>query len=353
MKKKFIAIALSALLLFAPASIFAKSFKDLSKNGKSAWAYEYVEELSKKNILKGYEDGSFKPNNPVSFLEIMQILKTVLNPSQDEINSARDAYFEFVNANGIIDWAKDAVCYNLYQGTITEKTITSAREKGFLENKVYPNRNTIAVYYARAFKLEKNTDTSNLKYKDINNINALTMKYLPNLISANIFTSTGSDGNFNGNFAIRRSEIAVITSRGLAYVSANLDKVKNSGNAPAGEDLLVNNSENKVPEEKKNNEANNAGNNNSILNNEEVKNNTEDLKAAEVGTMVNFKGEVVELIDGGSVKYIRVKVTESDSDKFGPGNIITINTFKAHKLNDLVEGSGIFGENSLTNIKLK
>lgn len=353
MKKKFIAIALSALLLFAPASIFARSFKDLSKNGKSAWAYDYVEELCKKNILKGYEDGSFKPNNPVSFLEIMQILKTVLNPSQDEINSARNAYLEFVNANGIIDWAKDAVCYNLYQGTITEKTITSAREKGFLENKVYPNRNTIAVYYARAFKLEKNTDRSNLKYKDINNINPLTMEYLPSLVSANIFTSTGSDGNFNGNFAIRRSEIAVITSRGLAYVSANLDKVKNSGNAPAGADLLVNNSENKVPEEKKNNEANNTVNNNSILNGVEAKGNTEVLTPAEVGTMVNFKGEVIEVIDGGSVKYIRVKVTESDSDKFGPGNIITINTFKAHKLNDLVEGSGIFGENSLTNIKLK
>ena len=353
MKKKFIAIGLSALLLFAPISIFARSFKDLSKNGKSAWAYDYVEELSKKNILKGYEDGSFKPNNPVSFLEIMQILKTVLNPSQDEINSARDAYLEFVNANGIVDWAKDAVCYNLYHGTITEKTITSAREKGFLENKVYPNRNTIAVYYARAFKLEKTTDTSNLKYKDINNINPLTMEYLPSLVSANIFTSTGSDGNFNGNFAIRRSEIAVITSRGLAYVSGNLDKVKNSGNAPADENLLVNKNENKVPEENKNNEANNDLNNNSILNGGDAKSYTEELTPAEVGTMVNFKGEVIEVIDGGNVKFIRVKVTESDSDKFGPGNIITINTFKAHKLKDLVEGSGIFGENSLTNIKLK
>lgn len=353
MKKKIIAINLSLLLLLAPASIFAKSFTDLSKEGKTAWAYKYVDELSNKGILNGYEDGSFKPNNPVSFLETMQILKTVLNPSEEELQKARNAYLEFVNSNGIIDWAKDAVCYNLYQGTITEKTITSAREKGFLENKVYPNRNTIAVYYARAFKLEKTTDTSNLKYKDINNINALTMEYLPSLVSANIFTSTGSDGNFNGNFAIRRSEIAVITSRGLAYVSANLDKVKNNGNAPAGGDLLVNNSENKVPEEKKNNDANNAATNNSILNGGDAKSNTEELTPAEVGTMVNFKGEVIEVIDGGNVKYIRVKVTESDSDKFGPGNIITINTFKAHKLNDLVEGSGIFGENSLTNIKLK
>ena len=89
MKKKIIAINLSLLLLLAPASFFAKSFTDLSKEGKTAWAYKYVDELSNKGILNGYEDGSFKPNNPVSFLETMQILKTVLNPSEDELQKAK------------------------------------------------------------------------------------------------------------------------------------------------------------------------------------------------------------------------------------------------------------------------
>ena len=356
MKKKIIAINLVLIILLAPASLFAKSFKDLSKNGKSSWAYNYVDELSNKNILKGYEDGSFKPNKPVSFLEIMQILKTVLNPSQDEIKAARDAYLELVNSNGVLDWAKDAVCYNLYQGTITEKTLKVASEKGFLENKVYPNRNTIAVYFARAFKIEKNSDISNLKYKDLNNINSLTLEYLPNLVNYNIFTSTGSEGKFNGNLAIRRSEIAVITSKGLSYVELNKDKIKNQVNPTEANDLLINNTE------EKNNEVNNLDNQNNNNNNEnnnfifENKKDTEireELKPAEEYFTVNFKGKVIEVIDGGKVKYIRVEITESDSNKFTPGNIITVNTFRNHNINDIVEGSGIFGENSLTNIKLK
>ena len=358
MKKKIIAINLSLLLLLAPASIFAKSFTDLSKEGKTAWAYKYVDELSNRGILNGYEDGSFKPNNPVSFLETMQILKTVLNPSEEELQKARNAHLEFVNANGIIDWAKDAVCYNLYQGTITEKTLTSARDRGFLENKVYPNRNTIAVYFARAFKIEKASEHSNLSYKDINKINPLTLEYLSNLVKANIFTSTGSEGKFNGNLAIRRSEMAVITSKSLTYVNGNIDKIKNQGNVNEDGNLLVNNDKNKIPDENKADDKNNSTkDNNSIIGNKSTDNkdiqNTDDLTAAEASTPVNFKGEVIEVIDGGSVKYIRVKVTESDSSKFMPGNIITVNTFRNHKVNDLVEGSGIFGENSLANINLK
>lgn len=352
MKKKIIIINLALLLLFAPTSLFAKTFTDVSKNGNSAWAYKYVDDLSNKNILKGYDDGSFKPNNPVSFLEIMQILKTVLNPNEDEMKLAREANLEFVNSMGIIDWAKDALCYNLYHGTVSKKTIEAARERGFLENKVYPNRNTIAVYFARAFRIEKNNDFSNLKFRDIDKINSETLEYLPNLVKSNIFTSSGSDGKFNGNFAIRRSEIAVITSKGLTYVGANKDKINNQSNYIDGEDLLTKNNDN-IPEKVINNEVNKTENNNSILGTFTEKENSDELKPAEAGIIVNFKGKVAEVIDGGKVKYIRIEITETDSNKFMSGNIITVNTFKNHKVDDNVEGSGILGENSLTNIKLK
>lgn len=336
MKKKFIAINLGFLLLFAPASIFAKSFTDIRESGNYAWAYKYVDELSNKNILSGYEDGSFKPNNPVSFLEIMQILKTVLNPRESEMQSARDAYLGFVNSMGIMDWARDGVCYNLYHGTVTENTITRARERGFLESKVYPNRNTIAVYYARALGIEKNNDTSNLNYKDANNINSLTLEYLPNLVSGGIFTSTGSDGNFNGNLAIRRSEIAVITSKALSYLEGNRDKISGPEKLIEGQDSPLN-----------------MGKNNSIFESQDPKDSPDELKAADVHTLVNFKGEVIEVIDAGKAKYIRVRITETDSNKYNPGNIITLNIFRSHKVNEIVEGTGILDNNSLTNIKLK
>ncbi|WP_071125951.1 S-layer homology domain-containing protein [Peptoniphilus lacydonensis] len=352
MKKKIIAINLILAMFFAPVSIFAKSFRDVKKDGNSAWAYKYVDELSNKNILNGYEDGSFKPNNPVSFLEIMQILRTVINPSEEELSSARSAYMEIVNSNGVMDWAKDSVCYNLYHGTITENTLRAAHERGFLENKVYPNRNTIAVYFARALGIEKNSDASNLKYKDKDKINPLTLEYLPNLVNNNIFTSTGSEGKFNGNFAIKRSEIAVITSNGLKYADVNKDKLKN--NMPLDKNQNANK---KIDEE-------NIVENNSIFNENVVDNGSNtngennldieetSLEEAEIKS-VNFKGEVIDVLNEGNVNFIKVKITQTDSDKFKEGNVVTINTFRSHKLNDVVEGSGTLGENSLLDIKLK
>lgn len=356
MKKKIIVINLVLSILLAPASLFAKSFTDVKNSGKTEWVYKYVEELSNKNILNGYEDGTFKPNNPVSFLETMQIIKTISNPSNDDMRLAREAYMEMVNANGVIDWAKDAICFNLYHGTITEKTLTNARERGFLDNKLYPNRNTIAVYFARALSIDKSQDTSNLKYNDIKKIHPLTIEYLPNLVNANIFTNTGSEGNFNGNLAIRRSEIAVLTSKSLEYYNRNLDNTEKQKEVEA-DDLLDNHEEKNL--EKESNTENNSSilDNNSLLANENFNNKSKDdkenLEAAEANIPINFKGQVIEIIDSKNVSFIRIKLTESDSDRFGPGQVVTVNTFRKHNINDTVEGSGILGENSLTNIKLK
>lgn len=343
MKKKIITINLVLAILLAPASLFAKSFKDVKETGNTSWAYKYVDELSNKNILSGYEDGTFKPNNPVSFLETMQIIKTLLNPSEEELKLARDANMDIVNSNGVLDWAKDAICYNLYRGTITEKTLTSASERGFLENKVFPNRNTIAVYFARAFAMEKSKDNSNLNYKDIEKINPITLEYLPSLVNNEIFTSSGSDGKFNGNLAIRRSEIAVITSKSLKYLENYKPIVEsNMDNEVRAEDLIVNPEENKNPT---------TENNDSILINNNM-NNT-DLEAGEINTNVNFKGEVIEIISSEKVNFIKLRIIESDSTRFNAGEIVTVNTFRKHNINDIVEGSGTLGENSLTNIKLK
>lgn len=356
MKKKIIVINLLLSLVLVPGSIFAKSFTDVKNSGKTEWAYKYVEELSNKNILNGYEDRTFRPNNPVSFLETMQIIKTLINPSEDDMKLARETYMETANANGVIDWAKDAICFNLYHGTITEKTLIHARERGFLDNKLYPNRNSIAVYFARALNINKSKDTSNLKYKDKKKINPLTIEYLPNLVNSKIFTSTGSEGYFNGNLAIRRSEMAVITSKSLEHFNSNLDKVRKHKEVNA-EDLLVNTEENNKDIKNNSLVKDNDIDKNTILDNKDLNAKPHDgvgeLEAAEANIPINFKGQVIEIIDSKNVSFIRLKVIESDSDRFGPGQIITVNTFRKHNINDIVEGSGILGENSLTNIKLK
>lgn len=51
-----------------------KSFSDVSKD---RWSYEYIQKLSELGIINGYEDGTFKPQNPIKRSEMVTILKRI------------------------------------------------------------------------------------------------------------------------------------------------------------------------------------------------------------------------------------------------------------------------------------
>lgn len=150
--------------------------------------------------------------------------------------------------------------------------------------------------------------------------------------------------------------MAVITSKSLEHFNNNLDRVRKHKEVNA-EDLLVNTEENNKDIKNNSLDMDNNIDKNTILDNKDLNAKPNDgvgeLEAAQANIPINFKGQVIEIIDSKNVSFIRLKVIESDSDRFGTGQIITVNTFRKHNINDIVEGSGILGENSLTNIKLK
>lgn len=54
------------------STINGKDFKDVSVN---RWSYEYIEKMSSLGVINGYEDGEFKPENPIKRSEIVTILQ--------------------------------------------------------------------------------------------------------------------------------------------------------------------------------------------------------------------------------------------------------------------------------------
>lgn len=65
--------------LSLPAAAFSQpiSFPDVSK---SDWYYDYVEEAYNLGIVKGYDDGTFKPANQITAAESLKIIYTGLYP---------------------------------------------------------------------------------------------------------------------------------------------------------------------------------------------------------------------------------------------------------------------------------
>ena len=71
MKKLSIVIVVIALLIFTNVAVFALDFSDVPS---SHWAYTYVNDLSNKGIINGYEDGTFRPSNTITKAEYIKLL---------------------------------------------------------------------------------------------------------------------------------------------------------------------------------------------------------------------------------------------------------------------------------------
>jgi hypothetical protein len=73
-------IAGAAIPLVAPAPAFAQTqFNDV---GESYWARPYIERLASGNIIAGFPDGSFKPDQPVTRAQFAAIVRQAFNQNR-------------------------------------------------------------------------------------------------------------------------------------------------------------------------------------------------------------------------------------------------------------------------------
>lgn len=219
MKKftKVLTVAIAAATL-VPTIICAKTFPDVGSDW--SWAAPSISKLADQGIIKGFNDGKYYPNKFVSFEETAKLLTGILNPTNDELARARSTYKDTVKKYGVSDWAIDSVSYMLYREIMSVSDISKASSMNYFKmgaDRAYPERNAVAVYYAKALGLSGQGDTNLLKHNDVDKIPAMTKGYLASLIDAGIFKSTGSDGYFNGSRGIRRSEMAIITDSSYEY----------------------------------------------------------------------------------------------------------------------------------------
>lgn len=335
-------VALAAILMLSPFNSFAKDFKDVSKFGKVSWAYEYIYKLSEENIFSGFPDGTFKPNKAVSFLETLQILKSINNPSNEDIRNYREKYKNILNEYKIVDWARDCVSYCLDKGVITELSLKSAYNKGLLNGKKYPSRNTVALLFARSLSVSSVKKKNNLTYKDKDKIPSNVKEVLPTLIEIGIFSKDGSDGYFNGSKFIRRSEMAVITYKSREYLKKNnIKPLENNEKAKERDNNIDNqnvNSDNNI--------------NNNVISDESLKKDEDKFKEV-INERVKFKGKVTKIVDGGTVKYLTLDIIEIDSNDFILPKSIVVDSEITHQIGDILEGTCRIEGQNLIDISLK
>jgi len=177
----------------------AKTFSDVPS---TQWSYPYITALTSSGVLNGYEDGTFKPANPVTLGEALKMIMIAANPAEYSNLAATGTHW----ASGYLDRAaKDGL-------------LPAGLNKD-LGRKV--DRYTIAEIAARALKLSPIEDAAASPFSDMALTHA-SAKYVLPLYQLQIFTGStdAKTGKlvFYGVNAIKREEFAAVVWRMQSYV---------------------------------------------------------------------------------------------------------------------------------------
>ena len=93
--KRTAAISLIAIMLLTALPIAnAGTFPDVLD--RHSWAAEYIEDMVSRGLIKGYTDGTFKPDNPISKLEAVILAARILGITEERneafAEAANEAY---------------------------------------------------------------------------------------------------------------------------------------------------------------------------------------------------------------------------------------------------------------------
>lgn len=201
MFKRVLIIALCIILL-STSFVFAeevKIFKDISS---SHWAYKYIAKLTELGYLKGYTDGTFKPDRPVLRTEFVSVFVNVMNI---HVKSVVTLLYEDLKSD---NWAfRYAVSADRYF-------------PGFYINGKYyfkPNdpvkREDVAAALVRYYNYDINIDTTELDnlFSDAYLITPGLRPYVLQAYKHGLML--GSDGKFNPRQSLTRAEIAALFYR--------------------------------------------------------------------------------------------------------------------------------------------
>lgn len=224
-KKLFTLLIIFALILTIPNPGLAKGkvkstvgedgrvtiTMEFEDSNQARWAMEYIAKMQSMNIFTGYNDGTFRPNQPVTRAEA--IITAVRLMGLGEEAKAKDPetnlYFKDAKLlDGKYSWAKGHVIVALENGLFDTNM-----------DKLQPDKPASRLWVAglliKALGLEEEAlanMTAPLDFKDAASIPAGSVGYVSVAVDRGIVTGY-HDGSFKPNKNVTRAEMAALLAR--------------------------------------------------------------------------------------------------------------------------------------------
>lgn len=222
MKKKGFCLVLVLVLVLTSLPVLAFDgsssnglFKDLEKN---FWAYPAIKAMVENNILSGYPDGTFRPNQAVTRAEFAKLMVKALHLPTDK--DAVSSFIDITNKHWVVPYVEAAKPYLTgYQTTLGIKFKPDEPAQ----------REDMAVALVRALQYDLVSESILEDYSDANTISKNLRPYVATAIEKGLMQgSVDASGKkvFKALAAITRAEAAQLLTNVIQEEKIIFDEEK-------------------------------------------------------------------------------------------------------------------------------
>lgn len=166
------------------------SFNDI----RGHWAEQAIQKLAEKNIINGYKDNTFKPNNKITKAEFITLLIKAFDLQGEQNNPFKDTKTH---------WAKEMISI-AYSNKIINKNASNT----FSPDK-YITREEMAVMLNNLLKLN---NPKNINFKDKKDISSWSMEAISSLNANNIMSGYQNNTFRPKGYSSRAEAVNVIVN---------------------------------------------------------------------------------------------------------------------------------------------
>lgn len=217
-KKKFLAVVIGATLTVSALPAYALTFSDVEGNESlKEWAKPAIDRMTEKGYIKGYEDGTFKPDNSINKIESLIMMSRMLGREEsdweDSVILSEKVYGPKLSA--FKTPYKTEVAFLMYQGMLKDADLNTYVSE---TNAAAPlKRYEAAILLTKLMGAEEEVESQLLvssSYSDSASIPSDARAYVEYVRTAGIMQGMGNDASgkpvFSPNTEVTRAQMARI-----------------------------------------------------------------------------------------------------------------------------------------------
>lgn len=223
MKNKFLSVVITLSMLFtvfAPMAPAKGLFPDVLSPDHD-WAAEQIEIMTDLGIIKGYTDGTFKPDKSISKIEALLLFSRVAGFSNSEyekaVEFAYDKYRPILDdiEIGAYEDYKEELAFLVYKGVLSDEELAKyLNDDAYLDE--FPRSDAAILLTSLVGGEVKKTDASSLDFADADKIPQNALGYIAYAVKEGLMNGVEKDDGtivFDAEAPLSRAQVCVLLYR--------------------------------------------------------------------------------------------------------------------------------------------